>query len=110
MLHTVQLGQAATRIHERDAEVLVLGPGGAERARWLARLVRAPFPVAADPGREVFRAYGYARRVVSMIQQSGTVVVDRAGVVRLVRRATNPLGALDLPELERALDRLKGDS
>ncbi len=109
MIHTVQLGQAAGRLRGRGAEILVLGPGGAERARWLARLIRAPFPVLADREREVFRAYGYARRIVSLIQQSGTVLVDPGGKLRYVRRATNPLGALDLPELERAIEALPKD-
>ncbi len=109
MLHAVQLGQAASRFGERGVRFLVLGPGGPARARWLARLVRAPFPVLADPEREAFLAYGYARRIVSPIQQSGTVLVDPGGVVRYVRRATNPLGALDLPELERAIAALPKD-
>ncbi len=104
MIHTVQLGQAARRLHEKGLEILVFGPGGREKARRHARLIRAPYPVLADPAREVFRAYGYTRRIVSTIQQSGTVLVDRAGLVRYQRRATNPLGALSLPELEAAVE------
>lgn len=109
MIHAVQLGQAAKRFHERGVEVLVLGPGGPERARWLAHLIRAPYAVLADREREVFRAYGYARRIVSLIQQSGAVLVDSGGRVRYLRRATNPLAALDLPELERAIEALPRD-
>jgi len=109
MIHTVQLGQSAKRFRERGVETLVVGPGGPGKAQWLAHLIRAPYPVLADREREVFRAYGLARRIVSLIQQSGTVLVDPGGVVRYLRRATNPLGALDLPELERAIEALPRD-
>jgi alkyl hydroperoxide reductase subunit AhpC len=109
MIHTVQLGQAAKRFRERGVQILVLGPGGPGQAQWLAHLIRAPYPVLADREREVFRAYGYARRIVSLIQQSGTVLVDPGGTVRYVRRATNPLAALGLPELEREIDALPKD-
>jgi alkyl hydroperoxide reductase subunit AhpC len=109
MIHTVQLGQAAGRFRERGVEILVIGPGGPERERWLARLIRAPYRVLADREREVFRAYGYARRIVSLIQQSGIALVDQAGRVRYVRRSTSPFGALDMDELERAIEALPRD-
>ena len=109
MIHTVQLGQAAGSFREHGVEILVIGPGGPDSARRLARLIRAPCPVLADREREVFRAYGYARRVVSLIQQSGTVLVDTTGHVRYVRRATSPFLALDLPELERTIESLPRD-
>ena len=109
MIHTVQLGQAAGRFRERGVEILVIGPGGGDAARRLARLIRAPYRVLADRERDVFRAYGYARRIVSLIQQSGVVLVDQAGRMRYVRRATNPFAALDLPELERAIEDLPRD-
>ncbi len=103
------MGQAAGSFHERGLEILVFGPGGREKAGRLARLIRAPYPVLADPEREVFRAYGYTRRLVSLLQQSGVVLVDPAGRVRYLRRCANPFLALDLPELERAIEGLPRD-
>ena len=106
-IHTVQLGQASFSLSPRGIRILVLGPGKPERARWLARLIRAPYPVLADPGRGVFRSYGLGWRFFR-IQQSGTFLVDREGALAYAHRATNPLGALRMPELLEAIARLPG--
>jgi len=102
MLHTVQLGQAAQRIGELGVAVLVIGPGDAGQAKWHARLIRAPFPVAGDPVRAIYEAYGLVRGAWTL-QQSGTFLIDRDGVLRMVRRATNPTGALDMTGLMNAI-------
>jgi alkyl hydroperoxide reductase subunit AhpC len=102
MLHTVQLGQAARRIEELGVAMLVIGPGDAGQAKWHARLIRAPFPVAGDPVRAIYEAYGLVRGAWTL-QRSGTFLVDRDGVLRLMRRSTNPAGALDMTELMNAI-------
>lgn len=96
------MGQASFDLAQRGIGVLVLGPGPLARARRYARLIRAPFPVLADPAREAFRAYGLRRRALR-IQMSGAGLVDRDGALVYMRRATNPLFALDLDELLREI-------
>ena len=96
------MGQASFALVKQGIGVLVLGPGPLGSARRYARLIRAPFPVLADPAREVFRAYGLRRRALR-IQMSGTGLVDREGALVYMRRATNPLFALDLDELLREI-------
>jgi len=88
---------------ERDARVLVIGGGTALAARLAARFLRLPFPVLHDPERAVYRAYGFERKL-GVFQQSGTVLVDREGVVRHRTAGLNPSGALDGGLLLTALE------
>lgn len=90
-------------LERRDARVLVIGGGTAMAARMAARLLRLPFPVLHDPDRTVYRAYGFERKL-GMIQQSGTVVVDREGILRYRTAGVNPFDALDRTALLAALD------
>lgn len=102
MLHTVQLGQAASEFEALEVAIVVIGPGDASQASWLAHLIRAPFPVAADPVRAVYEAFGLERGAFRL-QRSGTFLIDRGGIIRLARRVTNPMFALDLSELKEAI-------
>ena len=102
MLHTVQLGQAAREFEAQGVAILVIGPGDASQGSWLAHLIRAPFPVAADPVRAVYEAFGLERGAFRL-QRSGTFLIDAGGILRLARRVTNPVSALDLRELKEAV-------
>ena len=98
MLHAAQLGRKSGELRKAGVEVLVIGPGGRGAASAYRRMTRLPVPVLADERREVFRAYGFEMKL-RVLQQSGTALVDHNGVLRYVRRATNPQNALDLDEL-----------
>lgn len=102
MLHAVQLGQAARGFEKRNTAILTVGPGGASRAEWLARLIRAPYPIAADPDRSLFRRFGLVRSYFA-IEQSGSALIGPTSLVRWIRRATNPAAALDLAGIRRVL-------
>jgi peroxiredoxin len=90
-----------------DVRVLVIGGGGRTRTSLAARMLNVPFPILADPHRHVYRAYGF-ERIIYLIQRSGTVVIDRAGIVRHVRGGANPYGALDPEELRSVIRGLSG--
>jgi len=81
---------------------MILVPDSLERTRKIAKLLRAEFPVLADPERRAFRGFGFGRKLL-FIQQSGTVAVDREGALVYQRRSTTPRGALDLAELTKAV-------
>ena len=91
------------RIEQREAGTLVIGGGSGAAARMAARLLKVPFPVLYDTERSVYRAYGFGR-AAGMIQQSGTVLVDRERIIRYVQRGLNPFEALDSDALLRVLD------
>jgi len=90
-------------IERRQARTLVIGGGGGTTARMATRLLRVPFPILYDEDRTVYRAYGFGR-AAGLIQQSGTVLIDREGVIRYVERGLNPFDALDPEALLGALD------
>ncbi len=95
-MHAVQLGQASPQLTALDTALLVLVPGSPDQARKIAKLVRASFPVLADP-------VGLGRGLLFM-QQSGSALVDRDGTLVYVHRSTSPRGALALPELMAAAE------
>lgn len=87
--------------------MLAIGPRGEAAAALAAEKMGVPYPVLADPGRQAYRAYGFTKSLW-IIQQSGTVLIDREGVVRYLRRSTNPQKSLDEQALLRHLEALKG--
>jgi alkyl hydroperoxide reductase subunit AhpC len=60
------------------------------------------FPLFGDPRLNVFSLFGY-ERVLAIVRQSGTVVIDRQGVVAMLHRTANPFDALPFDEVLRTL-------
>jgi peroxiredoxin len=86
-----------------DAPLLLgIGPGGEQAAAIAARSLRLDYPLFGDPKSVVFRRFGY-RTVLGIIRQSGTVVIDRQGIVRVAHRSSNPVTALPLAAVRAAL-------
>jgi peroxiredoxin len=88
--HVAQLGRLYKDFQAAGAEILVILGDTPERARSYASLLKAPFPVLADPEREVYHRYGLDRAVL-VIQRTASIVVDREGVIQYIKRATNPM-------------------
>jgi peroxiredoxin len=101
--HAAQLGRMKDELDRRDTTVLIIGGGSAVFANMAARFLDSPWPLLLDAGRAVGRAYGFGR-ALGVIQQSGTVLVDRDGIVRNVVSGLNPYRALDRAALLEALD------
>ena len=97
-MHAVQLGLALPRLAALDTTLLIVGPGPPHQARKIAKLIRASFPVLADPGRAAFRGFGLGRKLL-VVQQSGSALVSRDGTLTYMRRSTSPRNALDLEAL-----------
>lgn len=72
------------------ANIVVILGDSQERAVKYAEQLKVPFPVLADPERAVYRAYDLDR-VAFVIQRTASVIVDRQGVIRYIKRATNPM-------------------
>jgi peroxiredoxin len=106
-VHAVQLGLASPKLAALDTALLIVVPGPPEQTRKIAKLIRASFPVLADPGRGVFRSFGLGRRLL-VIQQSGSALVSRDGTLAYIRRSTGPRGALDLDALMGAAAAARG--
>jgi peroxiredoxin len=71
------------------AEVLVILGDTPQRGRSYAEVVKAPFPILADPDRAVYHGFDLEKAYL-VIQRTASVIVDREGIVRYIKRATNP--------------------
>lgn len=88
--HVAQLGRMHKDFQAAGAEVLVILGDTPERARSYAGQLKAPFPVLADPDRKVYHSFDLEKAYI-LIQRTASVIVDRDGVIRYLKRATNPL-------------------
>jgi peroxiredoxin len=84
------LGRLYKDFQAAGAEVLVILGDTPERARQYASLLKTPFPVLADPQREIYHRYDLERALI-VIQRTASLVVDRQGVVRYIKRTVNPM-------------------
>ena len=64
---------------------------------------RLPFPVLSDPDRDVYERYSLTKKLV-MMQQSGTVLIDQKGIIRYMKRFTNPQAWLGSREMTHVLE------
>lgn len=87
--HVAQLGRLYKDFQAAGADVLVILGDTPDRAIRYAESLHAPFPVLADPERDVYRQFGL-EKALFVIQRTASVVVDRQGVIRYIKRVTNP--------------------
>jgi alkyl hydroperoxide reductase subunit AhpC len=105
-----EIRELSKRIREfRDlgAEVVALSVDGVERHReWItAQLGEVPFPLAADPTREIARAYG-ALLEAEGVAARATFVVDPRGVVQYAAFHNLAVGR-SVSEILRVLEALR---
>ncbi|HEY3504282.1 MAG TPA: peroxiredoxin family protein [Actinocatenispora sp.] len=99
--HVRDLARRRDDLLAHDVRVLIAVPEDrGTAAAWQARS-RTPFPVLT--GRDGYAAFGLARRLFGTVQQSGSVLVDRHGVVRHAHATTSPLNAYDRAGITAAL-------
>jgi thioredoxin-dependent peroxiredoxin len=91
--HVGQLGRLYPQFQSAGAEILVILGGKSEQAKAYAESLHTPFPVLADPDREVYEKFGL-EKAMFVIQRTASVIVDRHGIVRYIRRVTNPMAWL----------------
>ncbi len=88
--HAAQLGRAYAQLKAAHIEVLVILGDSLEKAQNYAATLHLPFPVLSDPERTVYHRYGLEKALIFM-QRTASLVVDPSGVVRYLKRATNPM-------------------
>lgn len=89
-MYVAQLGRIYPELKEAGVEVLVILGNSITRAERYANIVKAPFPILADPEREVYRIYEL-EKYFFLIQRTASIFVDQQGVVRQLKRTTSPL-------------------
>jgi peroxiredoxin len=71
------------------AQILVILGDTVERARHYGESLKSPFPVLADPERTVYHLFELQKFIG--IQRTASIIVDQSGVIRYLKRATNPM-------------------
>lgn len=106
--HVAQLGRLNQEFQSQGAEVLVILGDTAQQAQRYAEVLHLPFPVLADPDRQVYHQYGL-EKALAFVQRTASIIVDRDGVIRYFRSATNPFTWLqESRELLQAVHQLEG--
>lgn len=83
-----QLRDLHQEFRSSGAEVLVILGATLEQAQRYAGRLKAPFPVLADPERKVYETFGL-EKVYVFIQRTASVIIDKEGVIRYLKRVTN---------------------
>ncbi len=87
--HVSQLGRLYEQFKASGAEVLVVLGDSLERAQKYVEILNLPFPVLSDPDRHVYQLYELEKYFL-LIQRTASIVVDRNGIVRYLKRTTLP--------------------
>ena len=91
--HVSQLAKLYEQIKKAGADVVVILGDTLEKAKRYADILKLPFPVLSDPEREVYSVYELEIYFM-LIQRTASIVVDRDGVVKYLKRTTNPMAWL----------------
>ena len=87
--HVSQLGKLYEQFKEAGAEVIVILGDTLERAQEYVKILNLPFPVLSDPQREVYQLYELEKYFL-LIQRTASIVIDRSGRVKYLKRTTLP--------------------
>jgi peroxiredoxin len=88
--HVAQLGRMNDDFVKAGAQILVILGDTPDRARSYAETLKTPFPVLADPEREVYHRFELEKNFIG-IQRTASVIVDQNGAIQYLKRATNPM-------------------
>jgi peroxiredoxin len=106
--HVRDLARRSAALDADDVAVLVAVPEvRREAAAWQARR-EWPFPVVTGARGTPHEAVGLTRKVFGSLQQSGSILIDRTGVIRHSHRAVLPVNAYDRDGITRAIRDLTG--
>jgi peroxiredoxin len=97
--HTRELEKLLPELQKRNLDIIVIVPENAAAASTVALRNNLTIPVMWSDGNAHALA-GLGKRFLGIIQQSGTVVVNRVGEVLYKRIATNPEESFKLKEFE----------
>ncbi|MCZ2127938.1 MAG: peroxiredoxin family protein [Anaerolineales bacterium] len=87
--HVAHLGQLYEQFKSAETEVIVILGEGVEKSKKYADKLHLRFPILADPDRHVYTLYELEKYFV-LLQRTASIVVDKAGVVRYLKRTTIP--------------------
>lgn len=87
--HVTQLGRMYEQFKSAGAEIVVILGENVEKSREYANGIGLPFPILADPDREIYHLYELEKYFL-LFQRTASLVVDKSGIVRYLKRTTVP--------------------
>ncbi len=87
--HVAQLGSRYADFKEHNFEVLVILGDSIDKARRYVESLHLPFPVLADPQRDVYQQYGLNKTF--FLQRTASVVIDCNGIIQYIKATANPM-------------------
>jgi peroxiredoxin len=87
--HVTQLGRMYEQFRDAGTEIIVILGEDVEKARVYADGIGLPFPILSDPQRAVYNLYELEKYFL-LFQRTASLVVDKAGLVRYLKRTTVP--------------------
>ncbi|MCP3803186.1 peroxiredoxin family protein [Allokutzneria sp. A3M-2-11 16] len=104
--HVKDLARHAAELTAAGVRVLIAVPEGrSEAAAWKAKR-GLPFQVVTGQSGTPHEAVGLMRKVFGSMQQSGSLLIDRDGVVRHAHGATVPVNSYDKKGITKAVTEL----
>jgi peroxiredoxin len=101
--HVAQLGRLNDELVKDGVQILVILGDTLEHASGYAEQLKAPFPILADPEREVYHRFALQKNFIGL-QRTASIILDQNGVIRYIKRVANPLPWLqESKELMRAI-------
>ncbi|WKZ36544.1 MAG: peroxiredoxin family protein [Anaerolineales bacterium] len=87
--HVAHLGRMYDQFRESGTEVIVILGEDVEKAQKYAEGIKLPFPILCDPDRAVYNLYELEKYFL-LFQRTASLVVDKDGIVRYLKRTTIP--------------------
>jgi peroxiredoxin len=84
------LGRKNNEFVKAGAQILIILGDTLDRARGYAETLKTPFPVLADPERDIYHRYELDKNFIG-IQRTASVIVDQNGLIRYLKRSANPM-------------------
>ncbi len=88
--HASQLGRLYDKFKAANCEILLILGEPVEKARQYSESLKLPFPVLADPERQVYSRYGL-ENYFQLMQRTASLIIDQGGIVRYIHVALNPM-------------------
>jgi peroxiredoxin len=88
--HVAQLGRMNDEFVKAGAQILVILGDTQDLARRYAEILNLPFPVLSDPERALYHRFELQKNFIGL-QRTASIIVDQDGVIRYLKRSTNPM-------------------
>ncbi len=92
--HAAQLGQLYNDFKAANCEIVLILGDSLDKAKGYAERLHLPFPVLSDPERKIYHQYGLEKAMI-FIQQTASIVIDQAGIIRYIKTTTSPMAWLE---------------